>query len=208
MTTEEKFLAEFESDLSAPESYLQPSDHLRDRCLNGVKTVFDFYKKCCKETLSTGLKVPTGPLTELYTDGFDNEQIWEEIELLNEPVLKCLKKLVRKMSTWDGVGNVSSRKTIAHVVQPGNAVEEEEWVDDGVGEDGQLDSDLEDDNMESSDEGSKVKTRGKKGGGRKSVVDDKFFKLAEMEQFLEMAEKEDDNIGNKDRGLTFTVLCP
>ena len=35
-------------------------------------------------------------------------------------------------------------------------MKEEEWVDDGVGEDGQLDSDLEDDNMESSDEGSKV----------------------------------------------------
>jgi U3 small nucleolar RNA-associated protein MPP10 len=28
------------------------------------------------------------PLDELYTDGFDSEQIWEEIELLNGPVIK------------------------------------------------------------------------------------------------------------------------
>lgn len=205
MTTEEKFLAEFESDLSSPESYLQPSDHLRARCLHGVKTVFDFYKKCCHETLSTGLKVPTGPLTELYTDGFDNEQIWEEIELLNDPVLKSLKKHVRKMSTWDVFGN---KRTSDRADRPGNTVQEEdpgeEWVDDGNGEDDHLDSDLDGDNMESGDES---KTRGKKeGGGRKSVVDDKFFKLAEMERFLEIAEKEEEKAGNDSEVSGFPCL--
>ena len=31
---------------------------------------------------------------------------------------------------------------------------------------------------------------------KKSIVDDKFFKLAEMEQFVEKAEKQAENNGN------------
>ena len=59
--------------------------------------MFDFYKSHA-ERLS--LEVPTGPLDELYIDEFDNEQIWAEIELLNEAALNSLRKQVKKAATW------------------------------------------------------------------------------------------------------------
>lgn len=93
-----EFLAEFKTNLSAPESYLNPSSELSEKCLTGVKTVFDFYKECCK---SSSVKIPNGPLSELYTEGFDNDQIWEEIQLMNEPVLNYVGKLLSEMESWD-----------------------------------------------------------------------------------------------------------
>lgn len=181
----ERFLLEFESDLSAPGSYLQPSSRLQARCLHGVKTVFDFYKKCSQDAFST---VPTGPLAELYTDGFDKEQIWEEIELMNAPALKCLKKLVRKMSSQR---SASGRRSVAPSSRP---VVEESKADTRDDDDGDhLDSDLENESMESLDEGSEVKMRKKteSEGHVRSIVDDKFFKLSEMEKFVEMVENEE-----------------
>lgn len=96
------------------------------------------------------------------------------------------------------MSTLGSKIISSYVDRPDNTVEEEyECVH--VGEDGHLVSDLE------SDEGSRVRSMGKKGGGRKSV--DKLFKLAELEfeQFLEMAEKEDDMIGNDSLGLSYNI---
>lgn len=93
-----EFLAEFRSTLSAPESYLNPSPELSSKCLIGLKTVFDFYKKCSE---NGSVKIPTGPLSELFTEGFDNEQIWEEIQLVNEPVIDYMGKLLSEMENWD-----------------------------------------------------------------------------------------------------------
>ena len=93
-----EFLTKFKANLSSPESYLNPSPELRGKCLTGVKKVFDFYKKSCKNGC---VKIPNGPLPELYTDGFDNEQIWEEIQLMNEPVLEYMGKLLKEMESWD-----------------------------------------------------------------------------------------------------------
>ena len=92
----EEFSTTFEATLSDPLSYLQPSEKLKTSCVNGVKKLFDFYKNW---SANTSLNVPTGPLSELYIDDFDNEQIWAEIELMNEPVLKNLKKHLKRVST-------------------------------------------------------------------------------------------------------------
>ena len=88
--------------------------------------MFNFYKSQA-ERLS--LEVPTGPLNELCIEGFDNEQIWAEIELLNEPALKSLKKQVKKAATWkaEAPGRASVKPVTSEVTSS-----TEDWVEGDV----------------------------------------------------------------------------
>ena len=200
---ERQFLEEFEAHLSTPEDYLNPSPELRSRCLAGVKTVFDLLQKHSREmrtSASTGAKmvsVPTGPLSELYVEGFDTDQIWEQIQLVNEPMLAYLSKQVDMICQWDLDKSTERGRQKAKV-----AVSNSESGSGGMGE---LESDIAegevvegeyfdegDDEMDPSDEETN-EVQGKRKGkseGRRTVVDDRFFKLAEMEQFLEKVERE------------------
>lgn len=86
-----EFLNLFRRELSEPEYYLDPRDSLRSKCLVGVKLFFS-----CLKQISSDL--PTGPLQQLYTAGFDEDQIWEEVQLVNEPAV-C-----RLSATVEGLG--------------------------------------------------------------------------------------------------------
>lgn len=202
-----KLLEDFETRLSNPEDYLNPTPELRARCLAGVKTLFDALQKRCRDAvvdeksqISKAKKpnaVPTGPLSELYVEGFNIDQIWEQIQLVNEPLIGHLTKQVEKMRKWDfekltaDVDSHGSKNKVA-VVSDSNSdgmesdFEDEEGYEDFSEEEGG------DDELESGDEdGEEVKKkRRSKEGGRRTVVDDRFFKLAEMEAFLERVERE------------------
>ena len=96
--TASKLLEDLEAHLSKPEDYLNPSSELKSRCLTGLKTVFHLLQKRCRESATAGdataaaksggkggerkrASVQTGPLSELYVEGFDVDQIWEQVEL-------------------------------------------------------------------------------------------------------------------------------
>jgi hypothetical protein len=198
-----QLLEEFEAHLSTPEDYLNPSPELRSRCLAGVKTVFDFLQKHCREMpLRTGtaegkkasgpfkIVPPTGPLSELYVEGFDADQIWEQIQLVNEPMLAYLSKQVDKICNWD-IEKLTGGDRVHKAAKQVAVSDSESGNDDGMGE-SESDLDEGDDERDPSDEetnGIRGKRKGR-GEGRRTVVDDRFFKLAEMEQFLEKVERD------------------
>lgn len=187
------------------------------------------FKTITKELYDSGnqnftLPGLTGSLPELYIDGFDEEQIWQQLELHNEPCFKILMKNVAKL-----LSGKDNKLTFYKVeVQAQQVDEEEDEVekeedkdsvasnlsfelpadtdDDGSGLDDDSDLDETDDLKfdeykildEEREERPKKNREQSMGKIRKTEVDDQFFKVGEMEKFLEKEEAEKPPIEDDD----------
>jgi U3 small nucleolar RNA-associated protein MPP10 len=127
----------------------------------------------------------------LVVDGFDVEQIWEELQLQNIPLLKLLGSSVSTL-----VATRNLRLPNAHTDDEGSNIEsnvedEDQFSidqDDEV-EDGDLEFDDEDDDNEDNDE--ELDTKQKASGS------DMFFNAEDMEDWLD-AEDEKEQGENED----------
>ncbi|KFQ32300.1 U3 small nucleolar ribonucleoprotein MPP10, partial [Mesitornis unicolor] len=193
-----------------PESFLSVQEGLAADFRALTKTLYDLSK-----ALGSNV-VLGGPLKELVIENFDEEQIWQQLELQNSAVLDFFKKSIARDAEDEDLSLLSDQE------------------EDGSDAETSSDKELEDNVMEAETAQKSVckkdKTKAKenqsklresimqkcsdedsdndfdiealkqqikpakettlKKMGRKSVVDDEFFKLAEMEAFLEHAEKE------------------
>ena len=86
----DRLLQHFDICFSNPEDYLDGSVKLKKSCLDLNKELFSY----CHDRSG---RFPRGPLSILHTKGFDNEQIWEQIQLLNEPTIKFAKKKIKEI---------------------------------------------------------------------------------------------------------------
>ena len=91
-----------------PELFIQPSSKLQNNLKSIVKGLFDFTKQSEKASGHS-----FGPLPELYVDGFDAEQIWEELKLRADPFLAHAETASRKLA------GLSKREL--HIVRVGPA---------------------------------------------------------------------------------------
>lgn len=174
-----------------------------------TKTLYDLNK-------ALGSSIVRGsPLKELVIENFDEEQIWQQLELQNNAILDFFKKSIARdandkdlclVSDQEDDGSdaeASSDNELEDVMeaeteqesvstkQETKAKEKQSKPKEAItqkysDEDSDVDFDIA--ALEEQTKIAKETTLKKK--GRKSVVDDKFFKLAEMEAFLEHAEKE------------------
>ncbi|NXM56927.1 MPP10 protein, partial [Illadopsis cleaveri] len=170
-----------------------------------------------------------GPLKELVIENFDEEQIWQQLELRNNAVLDFFKKSIARdakdedlclLSDQEEDGSdaetssdkeleddemeVETEQTHTKDKDKTKAKEKQSKLRESItqkysDEDSDIDFDIE--ALEQQAKTAKETTVRKK--GRKSVVDDKFFKLAEMEAFLEHAEKEDKEEEEEDEEINY-----
>lgn len=197
---------------------------LSNRIQNGLasnftsltKVLYDFNK-----VLENG-RISGSPLQKLEINSFDDEQIWQQLELQNEPVLQYFQNAVSETIEDEDISLLpecedEECEEDASEVEADNQenletdLEEEQLSDEGgdvpkgrdrakssrksdprkspvfSDEDSDLDFDI--GKLEQQTK-MQIKPPGKP--REKSVVDDKFFKLSEMESFLEKVEKEEE----------------
>ncbi|CAM6051475.1 unnamed protein product [Sphagnum compactum] len=148
------------------------------------------------------------PLDKLLTQGFDTEQVWQQIDLQAHPTLSSIKKRLRQIE------NTKVKKDFFFVsssfkkeeAQRDSSAKKTRDANDNL-EDGDFDaseksesdidgSDAENDEAAEKDDGPDSEDRefSDYDEESKKVVEDKFLKLNEMEKFLDQADAEDAGI--------------
>uniref|UniRef100_A0A3Q2ULU6 U3 small nucleolar ribonucleoprotein protein MPP10 n=1 Tax=Fundulus heteroclitus TaxID=8078 RepID=A0A3Q2ULU6_FUNHE len=194
------------ANTAQPENFLSLQDGPAAEFTSLTKTMYDLQKS----------EEPAGykgsPLAQLVVDNFDEEQIWQELELQNNAVMKHFKKAI-------GEALINTLTLLS------DDEEMEEAEEDGEEEEGETDdendtkqsskrgrkaAEAESDSEEDSDVDFDVDALEKRQKQRKhsartdprekvvpSEVDDTFFKLSEMESFLDEMDKRE---GKEDEG--------
>lgn len=144
------------------------------------------------------------PLAQLVVENFDEEQIWQELELQNNAVLKHFKNAIDEALADETLTVLEEEEEEEEVSDQEVAADEDDEqelgpprrskkmaleVEDNSEDDSDLDFDV--DALEKQEK-QKKKEMGRKATKVKVVpseVDDKFFKLSEMEEFLDDMDK-------------------
>ncbi|XP_038683866.1 U3 small nucleolar ribonucleoprotein protein MPP10-like [Tripterygium wilfordii] len=120
---------------------------------------------------------PKSPFDELLINGFDAEQIWQQIDLQSQPLLSGLRRDIRKYEK-----NPEEIAKIGKVVDDEDGMDVEDSYDDyeedevGEGEDNEGGEETE------SEEGGS--DEGEQENGKGGVIEDGFLKIKELEEFM------------------------
>ncbi|XP_005987807.1 U3 small nucleolar ribonucleoprotein protein MPP10 [Latimeria chalumnae] len=210
-STLQRCLKALSSNTAHPEHFLSVQDGLALEFTSLTKTLYDL-QKSQEQVNAVG-----SPLTELVVENFDEEQIWQELELQNNSVLNHFKKVVAKTVRDNDIHLLPFNVEDEAEPEEEAASENADLSDEGIPEeteedeiqirkskikpkqtetfsDDDSDVDFDIDKLEKQSKGTQKKAVKHVG---KSVVDDRFFKLAEMEAFLEDEERKEEK-GRKD----------
>ncbi|XP_041929516.1 U3 small nucleolar ribonucleoprotein protein MPP10 [Alosa sapidissima] len=219
--TLESCLSILNNKTAHPEQFLSLQDALAADFTALTKTLYDLHKA----EQPAGFK--SSPLDLLVVENFDEEQIWQELELQNAPALGQFEEAVSQVTVDTGLSLVAEEDEGA---VEGDGIEDDDdddedlsddEIDEGEEEEGdendaepgnedgdgfsEEDSDVDFD-VDALEKKAKQKMNQKGSAARlpkpmwtePSEVDDKFFKLSEMEAFLDdmdRREGKDDQAG-------------
>ncbi|XP_028632502.1 U3 small nucleolar ribonucleoprotein protein MPP10 [Grammomys surdaster] len=214
--TLERCLREVKKATNRPECFLTIQNGLASDFTSLTKFLYDFNK-----VLENG-RISGSPLQKLVINNFDDEQIWQQLELQNEPVLQYFQNAVNETVEDEDISLLpeceeEACEEDASEVEADSQenlemdLEGEQLSDEGgdvpKGNDSTKssrksdprkspvfsdeDSDLDFD-ISKLEQQTKMQIKPPGKPREKSVVDDKFFKLSEMESFLEKVEKEEE----------------
>ncbi|XP_071952337.1 U3 small nucleolar ribonucleoprotein protein MPP10-like isoform X2 [Antedon mediterranea] len=216
----------FNAATSKPEQFVAYHEKNHSIFTNLTKQLFELCKQNEPEDIQTG------PLKELTIENFDDEQIWQQIELHNTPALQVhLKRVAKVLAAGKRlklVGHASKNTFNDDVSEDEHITGEDEDVSEGGDITGEDEEELESINEEDEEfidseeelldnklkelqevehddedeldfdivEASTSTRKSKKKNLKQqmkikvtpSIVDDQFFKLSQMEKFLEIED--------------------
>nr|XP_003703536.1 PREDICTED: U3 small nucleolar ribonucleoprotein protein MPP10 [Megachile rotundata] len=182
-------ISTIDNNTKKPEEFLNVQNEVALNFKDSVKRLYDFTKEQSKRN--------TNALPELVTEGFDEEQIWQQLELQNEGELEHFISGISKVLAGNKKLTIPVSTTKPEIEQSSeeNEMENEENDEENITEEGSSEED--DVEMKSILQTRKKDVR--KNKKKPSIVDDKFFKLQELDEYLTKEEKkETQNDKNKD----------
>ncbi|KAL5544183.1 hypothetical protein UlMin_007967 [Ulmus minor] len=150
---------------------------------------------------------PKSPFDQLLIDGFDAEQIWQQIDLQSQPLLSSVRRELKRFEK-----NPEEIRKLKVVSEGEEKVLEEkdenlEEESDDFGEDLEAfdkesdddeDEDEDDEEEDGEDDGEDGQEEGK-GGDGDGGIEDKFLKIKDLEEFLEDDEAREYGLETKDK---------
>ncbi|KAH8249701.1 hypothetical protein KR032_011516 [Drosophila birchii] len=181
----------FEQLTSNPERFLKPQPDQTEAIEQLIQQTYSI-------SISGDVANRKDILPELVLEHMDEEQIWQQLEIRNELVLEQLLESTAKLTAM-------REQHLGIELDEGDEEEAEEELEDqedSAEEEQEQESDLSDDeNEKPAKQKAIVPTRKHGKRGRSSIVDDTFFKLEEMNEFLEQEDaKEMRRLDSKRRG--------
>ncbi|KAI8083748.1 U3 small nucleolar ribonucleoprotein complex, subunit Mpp10 [Thamnidium elegans] len=200
-TTLDQFLTNV---VEKPQVFFTSNQKIADSAIEMAKHFYDNVKQV--------EKVQFSPFTELLTEGFDNDQIWEEIASQNEPFLDYAKSTLKSLSkrpvkeyseeesesgeSMDLDQGADQDEEMEEAEQSDEELEQaEEQTDEELEQELEQDKELEQEQTDEEEEENddleeevEVKETKKK---PTSEVDDKFFNLDEFNKWTEKQEELD-----------------
>ncbi|KAH9370752.1 hypothetical protein HPB48_016180 [Haemaphysalis longicornis] len=193
-----KCLEAFESCTKKPEKFLEVQEDVAETMKSVTKDLYDALHKWESKTVPS----PKTELPSLIVDSFDDEQIWQQLELRNGRLVKDLIASVSRVATKQGISlglDLGEHETLQKAKVGASGEGEESGLSGSDAEEGSEDEDF--DLSDASEEGQEffdderavgeddTEADKTKGAGPSSVVDDAFFRLADMEAFADQEEK-------------------
>lgn len=159
---------------------------------NGWMAVAEhMFKKACEA------RIGNCTLSQLYIEGFDAEGIWNQIELLNHAAIPELQAYVDSLPSNE-FEEENEETLTAHMDTISDSFNGE---DEGMNDINESEmSDCEEFEEEEMDLNSNDEDKTLSNSNRKSVVDDDFFSLEEMERFAELGEQRDLKMAKMNHG--------
>uniref|UniRef100_A0A7S0WTX1 U3 small nucleolar ribonucleoprotein protein MPP10 n=1 Tax=Pyramimonas obovata TaxID=1411642 RepID=A0A7S0WTX1_9CHLO len=214
-------LSSFEAAAESKGAFLVASQELAAGARAAAKVL---YAQAAAQLTRTGSSAASGLLPELYTDGFDAEQIWEQISLQHTPLVAKARRILRKAQATLASGGPEAllKDSDAKLRKTGNTVKEshddstdidsDEGGDDldaaieqleqggelkdnyGEDEDEQVEEEGADEDAKHGNSACTLKKRKKKKG------EDEFLDFDEMERFINEAEaaEAEEGLGDSD----------
>ncbi|KAK6153289.1 hypothetical protein DH2020_012928 [Rehmannia glutinosa] len=159
-----------------PPLYLTPSSELSNAARLASEYLFS----------SLSPYAPKSPFTQLLTEGFDAEQIWQQIDLQAQPLLSSLRRHVRNFEK--NPEEIKKQFSLDRAGKEERAHEDgENKGNDGVESEseGLDDDDEEEEEEEEEDEEGEEDDDGEmENDERENGVEDKFLKIKELEEYL------------------------
>ncbi|KAK1130637.1 hypothetical protein K0M31_018754 [Melipona bicolor] len=176
-------LSTVDNNTKKPEQFLTIQNGVALDFKNSLKHLYDFTKRESQRN--------TNALPELVTEGFDEEQIWQQIELQNEGELDHLIGGVSKLLAKTKAFKLPVSTTKLKSVPEQNSEDLSEDIEKMTKEE----TDDDEEELKSNSKHQKDLKRRRK---KSSIVDDKFFKLEELDEYLTKEErKEKQNVRNE-----------
>ncbi|KAI8047676.1 U3 small nucleolar ribonucleoprotein complex, subunit Mpp10 [Gilbertella persicaria] len=202
MSTLNNSLDQFISNVvDKPHVFFSSNEKIASSALEMAKHFYDDVKKV--------EPIQFSPFTELLTEGFDNDQIWEEIAAQNEPFLDYAKTALKTFNKRPVAEDTSEDESVSGQsmdLDQDESQQDEDMEEFELDQDSEQDQDeeeepfrdldeenddLEEEEEETKEEKPSKKTHLRNTSKKTSEVDDEFFNLDEFNKWTEEQEELD-----------------